>query len=84
MRSKLFALVSLAAAALMFAGCDSGRATMAPKETNILGIAKYQNESYAATGPTSFAIHTDELYTRRNFSGDKATFLWGLVTIKDY
>ena len=57
---------------------------MAPRETNILGIYKHVPESYAHTGPNTIAIHTDELYTRKEFSGDKTTFLWGFITIKDY
>jgi hypothetical protein len=84
MRCKILALLSLAVSALVFTGCDSGRASMGPKETNILGLVKCQKENYSPTGPNTFAIHTDELYTRRNFSGDKKTFLWGLVTLKDY
>jgi hypothetical protein len=41
-------------------------------------------ESYAPTTPNSFTIKSDELYTRKNFSGDKTTLLWGLITIEDY
>jgi len=57
---------------------------MASEEANLLGFVKLEKESYEPTSSTTFAIHSDELYTRRNFSGDKHTFLWGLVTIKDY
>ncbi len=81
---NLLVLVSLAATALVFTGCDSGRAAMAPKEANVLGAVTYQAESYAPTSPASFTIRTDELYAREDFSGDKVTLLWGLITIKDY
>ena len=81
---KILALLSLAVAALVFTGCDGGKATMGSEEANLLGFVKLEKESYEPTSPTTFAIHSDELYTRRNFSGDKHTFLWGLVTIKDY
>ncbi|MGK0309399.1 MAG: hypothetical protein ACJAYS_000215 [Lentimonas sp.] len=84
MLCKLFAITFLVASAFVFTACDSGYSTMAPKETNVLGIIKHQPQSYAHTGPTSFVINTDELYTRKEFSGDKTTLLWGLVTIKDY
>ncbi len=84
MRCKLLAIISMVASASVFTACDSGYSTMAPKETNVLGIIKHEPENYAPTGPNTLAIHTDELYTRKEFSGDKTTFLWGLVSIKDY
>jgi hypothetical protein len=84
MRIKILALLSLSLAALVFSGCDGGTAQMGPQEANLLGIAKIQKESYQPSGPATFAVTTDELYTRRNYDGTKATFLWGLVTIKDY
>lgn len=84
MRIKILALLSLSFAALVFTGCDGGTAQMGPKEANILGVAAFEKESYEPTGPATFAVSTDELYTRRNFQGSKTTFLWGLVTLKDY
>lgn len=84
MRIKILALLSLSSAALVFTGCDGGTAQMGPKEANVLGVAKVEKESYAPTGPATFAVSTDELYTRKNYDGTKATFLWGLVTLKDY
>jgi hypothetical protein len=84
MRTKILALLSLSTAALVFAGCDGGSAQMGSEEANVLGIAKVQKENYSPTGPATFAIHTDELYTRKNYDGTKATFLWGLFTLKDY
>lgn len=82
MRCKIITLLFLAISALVFSGCS--RASMGAKESNLLGVVKYQKADYSPTGPNTFAIHTNELSTRRNFSGDKLTFLWGLVTIKDY
>lgn len=57
---------------------------MAPREANVLGIIKNQPESYAHTNSNTFAIHTDELYPRKEFSGNQTSFFWGLVTLKDY
>ena len=79
---KIVTLLSLSISALVFTGCS--RASMGAKEANMMGIVKYQKEDYSATGPNTFAIHTNELSSRRNFSGDKLTLLWGLITIKDY
>ena len=57
---------------------------MSPKEANVLGIVKRETGSYQPTGPSTFAVSTDELYARKNYRGSKTTFLWGLVTLKDY
>ena len=57
---------------------------MAPKETNVLGIVKHEPESYLHTGPNTFALQTDDLYTRKEFSGDRTSLFWGLITIEDY
>ena len=84
MRCKSLTLLSLIAAALVFTGCDGGKAQMTTGETNVLGLYKNVQESYAPTSPNSFTINSDELYTRKNFSGDKTTLLWGLLTIEDY
>ena len=84
MSCKLFATTSLIVSAFVVSACDSGYSAMAPKETNVLGIIKHEPESYLHTGPNTFAIQTDELYARKEFSGDKTSLLWGLVTIKDY
>lgn len=84
MKHVLFFL-SLTIFTLVFTGCDAQRrAQMGPLEGNLLGIIKAESESYASTGPTTFAISTEELSSRKNFSGEKTTFLWGLITLKDY
>lgn len=84
MTRKILLLLSLSICGLVFSGCDGGTAQMGPKEASVLGIVKLEKESYQAAGPSTFAVSTDELYTRKNFQGNKATFLWGLVTLKDY
>lgn len=84
MYKKILVLLSVSVCSLVFAGCDSGTARMAPKDANVLGIATVETENYLPTGPNSFAVSTDDLYSRKNFQGTKATLLWGLVTLKDY
>lgn len=84
MRCKLFVIASLIISAFFFSACKSSKNTMAPRDTSILGLIKHEPKSYAHTGPNTFALYTDEFFTRKNFSGDKYTLLWGLITIKDY
>jgi hypothetical protein len=57
---------------------------MGPKEANLLGVAKINKADYQPSNPTTFLLSTDELYTRKNFSGDQVSLLWGLITLKDY
>jgi hypothetical protein len=84
MHCKLIPVLAVIISAFTLTACDSGKASMLPKETNVLGIVKHEPQSYSHVGPNTFAIHTDELYTRKDFSGDKTTLFWGLVTIQDY
>jgi hypothetical protein len=84
MRIKLVSLLALSIAAFCFSGCDQGRSQMGTREANLLGVAKVEKDNYGPTGVNTFAVHTDELYTRKNFSGDRVTLLWGLFTLKDY
>ncbi|MFP4068739.1 MAG: hypothetical protein ACOCVJ_03070 [Verrucomicrobiota bacterium] len=86
MRIKHLALSTLALSALAFSGCytDSGTTQMGKEESNLLGVYKFQGDDYSPAGPNTFAVSTDEIYTRNNYSGDKVTLLWGLVTLKDY
>lgn len=84
MRIKLVTLLALSLAAFVMTGCDKGQSQMGPRETNLLGAVKIQKENYSPAGINTSAISTDELYARQNFSGDKVTLLWGLITLKDY
>jgi len=84
MRNKLVTLLALLVAAFCITGCDKGQAQMGPRETNLLGVAKMERDSYQPTKSNTIAVSTSELYARENFSGDKLTLLWGLITLKDY
>lgn len=84
MYRKLLSIAFLVVSAFAFTACSSSSSTMTPAETNVLGIIKHEPASYDHTDADTFALHTDELFTRKNYSGDKTTLLWGLVTIKDY
>lgn len=84
MIKKILSLVSLTIAALAFTGCDGGTAQMGPEEANGLGIVKVEKANYGSVGNATIDVSTDELYSRKNVSGDKVTLLWGLFTITDY
>lgn len=91
MRTKAIVLSALVVCSLGFSGCaskhglaDRGITQYGPNSMNLLGIYQYEGESYRHVGTNTLAVSSDELYSRRNFSGGKATFLWGLFTLKDY
>ena len=84
MRTKIIALLSISISVLIFTGCVGGNSQMAPKEANLLGIAKINKAHYQPSGQATFSLSTDELFTRKNFGGDQVSLLWGLITIKDY
>jgi hypothetical protein len=71
--------------ALALGGCGTSRsASMAPQRTNLLGIVSVERENYQHVGTNTFRVSSSELTASRNYSGDKATFLWGLVTMTNY
>ena len=84
MRTKIIALLSISISALIFTSCNGGTTQMGPKEVNLLGVAKISKAHYQPSGPATFSISTDELYTRKNLGGDQVSLLWGLITLKDY
>ena len=85
MLSKIVVILSLSLLSLAFTGCQSiSSSSNGPKETNLLGIVKVQPDSYTPSSPATFTLSTDELSNRKNYSGDKTTLLWGLITLKDY
>ena len=85
MRTKIIAFLSISIFALIFTGCQPvGTSQMGSKEANLFGIVKINKAHYQPSGPATFSISTDELYTRHNFGGDQVSLLWGLITLKDY
>ena len=84
MRIKIIALLSISISALIFTGCGRGTSQMGPKEANLLGVVKINKAHYQPSGVATFSLSSDELYTRKNYSGDQVSLLWGLITLKDY
>ncbi len=84
MRTKIIALLLISISALISTGCDGGTSQMGPKEANLLGLAKISEAHYQPSNSATFPVSTDELYTRKNFSGNQVSLLWGLITLKDY
>lgn len=91
-RTRLSLLtLALGIATLSFTGCKSayehdstGLYAKNNRGTNILGIVDTTPSSYKEIGQTTDAVRTNELYKRKNISGDNVSLLWGAFTFADY
>ncbi len=54
------------------------------KNVNLAGAMTHSPNSFGPTQAGTIRLRSEELWYRRNFSGDKTTFLWGLFTYTDY
>ena len=69
---------------LFLTGCVTNGTQAGSESFNMLGIMKVEPASYSATRPNTITVNSDELTKHENFSGNKITLLWGLITLKDY
>lgn len=89
LRTAIF--FSATAAAALLSGCAghdtdyTGASVAAEPSHNLLGIVETNPKSYRYVEPSSTLIlRTDELWGRRDFSGNNLTLFWGLINICDY
>jgi hypothetical protein len=81
---KVANLITILLALLLANGCAKQNNPYSQKETNFLGIVKSSPGSFNLSSPTGSIVHTDDLISRKNFSGDEISLFWGLVKIQDY
>ena len=90
MKLKQIAIIALLGTTLAaFTGCNSAKSGFAysyidHKESNVLGVIKTHNNSFAYDEPCSLNLSSTELVDVKNPSGKEVTLLWGLVTLQDY
>ena len=53
-------------------------------DINIAGAVTHSPNSFAPIEPGTIRLQSEELWYRRDFSGNKTTFLRGLFTFTDY
>ena len=73
MRKKALSLLSVILAASALTGCGSSK-TGSTNEANVLGIVHYQEAVYEPTGAASFTLASDDVVSRKNYSGDRLSF----------
>ena len=79
----LSVLLTLAVAGALTSGCQHNEG-MTRHNKNFLGIVEVHPASYEEVDSTTFAVSSNEIASRRDFSGDNVSLLWGLVTYTDY
>ena len=53
-------------------------------DINIAGAVTHTPNSFAPVDAGTIRLQSEEVWYRRDFSGHKTTFLWGLFTFTDY
>jgi hypothetical protein len=88
---KLFFLAVAGTAATAFIGCgqpydtDSyGRGVYVEPAHSFFGIVKVAPHNFTPVEPTTFSLSSTDVSARRDFSGDRVSFFWGLITFTDY
>lgn len=88
---KLAVISSVVAATACFSGCagydtnHKGPGVVAESSHNLLGAVKTNPSSYRHVNDSaSIVIRTEDLWCRRDYSGDNVSLLWGLIQICDY
>ena len=81
MKSKIASVIVVLLSASLFAGCASTR--YGSSEATVAGWVSAEGGSYSEVGPMTIGVNTSELIARKNTSGGRIRFLWGLFTIAD-
>lgn len=54
------------------------------KDFNAAGALTHSRNSFQPVETGTIRLKSNEIWNRRDFSGDKTTALWGLITYTDY
>ena len=82
---RLALATALAGLAFGLSGCMFPQAKKyLSKNINVAGAFTHSPNSWAPVEVSSLHLQSDELWYRRDFSGNKTTFMWGLFTFTDY
>ena len=88
---KIAIILSALALPAFFAGCQAydtnhhGKSVRAEASHNVAGIIKTNPDSYRhVTQEATILLNTDDLWCRRDFTGDNISLFWGAINICDY
>jgi hypothetical protein len=54
------------------------------KDFNAAGALSHSRSSFEPVETGTIHLRSNEIWNRRDFSGDKTSALWGLITYTDY
>jgi len=79
-------VITLTISAIGFSGCSMfpQAKKYLSKDINVAGVFTHSPDSFAPIEAGTLRLRSDELLYRKNFSGNKSTLLWGLITFTDY
>ena len=83
---KLFSFVILCVLIQISSGCKylPNPKKYFSKDFNVAGALTHSRESFAPIETGTIRLRSSEIWNRRDFSGDRTTALWGLITYTDY
>jgi hypothetical protein len=83
---KAIAIGLLLGMSLTTSGCKlfPGFKKYISSDINVAGALTHSPNSFARTEAGTIQLQSEELWYRKDFSGNKTTFLWGLFTFTDY
>ena len=81
MKSKITSILLVLLFASLFAGCASSR--YGSSEATVARLVTAEGRTYSEMGPMTIGVNTSELIARKNTSGGRIRFFYGLFTIAD-
>ncbi len=83
MKTKLIPILVISFFAALISGCATTGKKYGSSTGTVAGWVTVENKTYSKTGPMTIGVDTSELIARKNTSGGRIRFLWGLFTIAD-
>ena len=83
---KFFILFFIVTSISLLSGCKlfPGFQKYISSDINIAGAFTHSPNSFAPTDAGTIRLKSEDVWYRKDFSGNKTTLLWGLFTFTDY
>ena len=83
---KVFAFTLIFTLNFFFSGCKifPSIKKYVSSDINVAGAVTHTPNSFSPVEAGTLRLRSEEIWYRRDFSGNKTTFLWGLFTFTDY
>jgi hypothetical protein len=83
---KCFVITIFLCSLFLTSGCKlfPGFKKYISSDINVAGALTHSPNSFSPTDAGTIKLQSEEIWYRKDFSGNKTTFLWGLFTFTDY